>query len=94
MRDFYVSYADDIVIFSKTWQAHLVHVALVLERLQIYGLVCSLEKCHFGQRELAFPRHIIKSECNEAKSEHIRVMVKAQPPYTRKELQKFLGVYP
>lgn len=92
VHDFCLSYADDIVIFSNTWEDHLTHVALVLERLQIYGFACSLEKCHFGRRELAFLGHIIKSECNEAKPEHIRAVIEAQPPRTRKDLQKFLGI--
>lgn len=48
VHGFCLSYADGIVIFPKTWEEPLTHIALVIERLKIYGFVCFLEKCHFG----------------------------------------------
>lgn len=33
------------------WEKHRMHIDLVLERLQIYGLTCSLELCHVSRRE-------------------------------------------
>lgn len=61
VHDFCLSYAYNIVIFSRIWEEHLRHITLALGCLQIYGLVCSLEKCNFGRWALAFLGHLIKS---------------------------------
>ena len=45
---FALAYLDDIIIYSSDWESHLQHLALVLERLAIYGLTISPKKCNFG----------------------------------------------
>ena len=47
-------YLDDVIIFSKNWKEHLHHLSLVLERLTIHGLACSLDKCCFAKREVQY----------------------------------------
>ena len=32
---FAIAYLDDIIIYSHTWEEHLLHLSLVLERLEI-----------------------------------------------------------
>lgn len=54
-----LNYQDDIVIFSRTWAEHLTQIAIVLERLQIYGLACSLDKYHFRMKQLPFLGHTV-----------------------------------
>lgn len=41
-----------IMISSKSWADHLRHIALILEKLHIYTLFCSLDKCHFGMKQI------------------------------------------
>jgi hypothetical protein len=50
-------YLDDIIIFSRDHREHLVHLRLILERLQEYGLRCATEKCRFGVTELPYLGH-------------------------------------
>ena len=60
--DFVQVYLDDIIIYSETWEEHLIHLNKVLERLEKAGLKLSKEKCKFGETELEFLGHIISRD--------------------------------
>ena len=51
---FCYGYIDDIIIFSNTWEDHLVHVAEVLKRLSERRLRVALGKCRWGVQEVIF----------------------------------------
>lgn len=86
-----VVYLDDIIIFSESWEEHLGHLTLVLERLSFHNLTCSLSKCHFGKKNLEYLGHNVTDLGNEAKLEHVQGIVNMPTPSTRKALQKFIG---
>ena len=52
-------YLDDVIIYSKTYDEHLHHIAKILERLDIHGLTAAPDKWH-GSRPL--PREIGRRE--------------------------------
>ena len=64
----------------------------IFERLRIFSLTCSLEKCFFGHRDLEFLGYPITSSGNEAKTEHIRAIIDAATPQNRRVLRKFSGI--
>ena len=70
-RKFMIAYLDDLIVYSHTTEDHLNHLALIFERLKIYGLTCNLKKCHFGKTKLEYLGHIVTSEGNQAQPEHI-----------------------
>ena len=43
-------YIDDVLVVSKCWQDHVVHLECVFRALQEAGLKCKLSKCSFGKR--------------------------------------------
>lgn len=45
---FALVYIDDIVIFSKSFEEHILHVGKVLQSIKHSGLTLSPTKCHFG----------------------------------------------
>jgi hypothetical protein len=47
-------YQDDIIIYSKTWDEHIVHLRQVLARLREANITINLRKCYFGQREVSY----------------------------------------
>lgn len=56
-----VSYFDDIIIFSDTWDEHLDHVKEVLDRMKTAGLTVRPSKCKLGSFEIVCLGHIIGS---------------------------------
>src|SRR5208282_4344088 len=50
--DFVLAYIDDIVVFSRTYEEYLIHVAKVLDILSTAGLTLSEKKCHFGYTDV------------------------------------------
>jgi hypothetical protein len=53
---------DDILIYSKTYEEHLVHVKLVLQLLSRDQWKVRLSKCAFAQRKIAYLGHIISEQ--------------------------------
>ncbi len=47
-QSFALAYLDDTVIFSATWEEHLLHLEQVLTRLSRAGLTAKPEKCQLG----------------------------------------------
>ena len=92
MNEFVRSYLDDFMVYSNSLDEHLMHLGLIFERLRIYELTGSLEKCHFGHQSLEFLGYRITSAGNEAKVEHVRAILDAPMPRNRKDLRKFLGI--
>ncbi|KAI5720243.1 hypothetical protein M8J77_003912 [Diaphorina citri] len=89
--DICIIYLDDILIFSRTWDEHVTHVALVLERLQHSGLTVSLKKCQFGRASLEYLGHVITADGNFPMEKHFRAIKDREPPRNKKQLQSFLG---
>ena len=52
LRDlaFAVGFIDDVLIFSETWEDHLLHVAAVLDRVGGAGFTFNPAKCEIGKR--------------------------------------------
>lgn len=58
-QDFSATYLDDVVIFSRSWEEHLVHLWEVISQLQQVGLTVKLKKCQFGREQVDYLRHVI-----------------------------------
>ena len=50
---FVIVYLDDILIFSKTLDEHLLHINSVLERLREEKLLINLKKCNFTKKRVS-----------------------------------------
>ncbi|KAK7882011.1 hypothetical protein WMY93_028185 [Mugilogobius chulae] len=47
------AYLDDVVIYSNTWEDHLQHLTLVLEKIQQAGLTLNPSKCEWRRERLS-----------------------------------------
>ena len=59
LGSYVILYLDDILIFSKTSEDHVKHVAEVCRRLQISEFYIKISKCSFMVQELKFLGHIV-----------------------------------
>ena len=59
LRKSVLCFFDDILVFSKTFEEHLEHVAQVLTILQEKEWKVKMSKCAFAQQEIAYLGHVI-----------------------------------
>ncbi|KAJ8354748.1 hypothetical protein SKAU_G00223150 [Synaphobranchus kaupii] len=84
-------YIDDILIFSKTPQEHVLHVREVLQRLLENQLFVKAEKCSFHTSSVPFLSFIIMEGRIRADPTKVKAVTEWPQPSTRKHLQQFLG---
>lgn len=53
-------YLDDIIVFSRTFDEHMVHLSHVLGLPKAANVSLKLTKCRFAQRELLYLGYLIK----------------------------------
>ncbi|GBO39378.1 Uncharacterized protein K02A2.6 [Araneus ventricosus] len=65
--DFVFPYLDDILIASKSNQEHEIHLNLVLERLNTFGLRINISKSVFAVKEIKFLGYLITPQVKHFK---------------------------
>ena len=90
-REFSRPYIDDIVVYSKCWSDHLVHVDRVLETRGRAGLTANPLKCEWGGRKLVYLGHLVGSGTKAVPRDRAAAMANYVRPRTRRDLKSFLG---
>jgi hypothetical protein len=86
------AYIDDICIFSNTWQEHLTHCQIILDRLECAGLTVKPKKCQFGQTHVSYLGHIIGNGIVSPMQDKIQAVKEIPIPMTKKQVRAFLGL--
>ena len=85
-------YLDDIIIFSKDIEEHLVRLDEVLGRLEKAGLKLKPSKCDLLKSEVLFLGHVVSKEGIQPNPKLIEDIVNWHVPKNVKEIQQFLGL--
>ena len=94
LRDFNfaIAYLDDIIIFSKTPQEHLLHIRMVFEKLKSANLSVKKSKCSFFSKEIQYLGHILSTTGIRPLPARTHAIQHMQPPTTPKQARAFLGL--
>lgn len=84
-------YLDDIVVFSETFEEHVVRLGTVLQRLEDAGLKVELSKCEFFKERVVFLGHEISARGVAVDPEKIAAVENWPKPQVLREVRKFLG---
>jgi hypothetical protein len=62
LRRYVLVFFDDILIYSKTWPEHVMHLREVLSILRAHQLLVRRDKCEFGLDSISYLGHIISNQ--------------------------------
>ena len=85
-------YLDDVIILGRSFSEHLHNLRDVFDRFREAGLKLKPSKCTFGQKEVAFPGHIVSDKGVATDPAKVAAITNWPTPRSRKEVQQFLGL--
>ena len=83
---------DDIIIYSKFFNDHLIHLRKVFELLQSVGLRLNRTKCEFFKNKIDYLGYIVSEEGIAPNTKKIESITTYPEPTNQKELGSFLGL--
>lgn len=87
-----IVFFDDILVFSPTYEQHLIDLRKVFQLLQAEHWHIKLSKCHFAQEKLSYLGHIISAEGIATDPVKVDAIVTWPVPSNARELRSFLGL--
>ena len=85
-------YLDDILVFSRSKEAHLKDLQTVLERLRQHQFYAKVSKCHFGLSELPFLGHVVSAEGVKVDPKKTASVRDWPVPQSMEDVRRFLGL--
>jgi hypothetical protein len=91
LDDCVIVYLDDILIFSKSHEEHIIHVKQVFDVLRKEQLFLKLSKCEFGKTSLIYLGHIVGGGELKIDPSKVKVILEWSRPSNVTEVRSFLG---
>ena len=85
-------YLDDILVFSKTFQDHILRLERLFSRLSDIGVKLKGSKCHLCLPSVEFLGHHISADGIQTMPDKVTAIQNAALPKTQKDLRAFLGL--
>ena len=82
---------DDVIVYSKTEEEHLVRLRTVLEQFMEHGLKLKPSKCNFFHTEISYLGHKVSAAGMELGTEGLKGIAEIAPPAMYTQVRKFLG---
>ena len=89
---FVVVYFDDILIYSRTIDDHVMHVRKVLEILRVEKLYANLKKCSFCMDRVNFLGFVVSSKCLDVDVEKVKAIREWPTPTNISQVRSFHGL--
>ncbi|OBZ80903.1 Retrovirus-related Pol polyprotein from transposon 17.6 [Choanephora cucurbitarum] len=88
---FVLIYIDDALIFSTSFDNHLVHLETILKKAAQAGLSLSVTKCKFGYKEIPVLGHILSTDGFKMDQKKIRKVQEYPTPVNLTALNRFIA---
>ena len=86
-----IIYFDNVIVFSKTLEEHVIRLRAVFEKLKQVGLKCKPSKCEFFRQELTYLGHVVSKEGIQTDPKKVKAIPKCPIPTNLTEVRSFLG---
>ncbi|KAJ8028019.1 hypothetical protein HOLleu_30140 [Holothuria leucospilota] len=84
-------YIDDIIIYARTFDEHIVRLREVIGRLRDAGLKLKPSKCELFRKKVKYLGHVVSEKGVEADPEKVESVVKWPTPRSVKDVRRFIG---
>jgi hypothetical protein len=91
LDDCVIVYLDDILIFSKSREEHVMHAKQVLDVLKKEKLFLKMSRCEFGKNSLVYLGHIVGGGELKIDPSKVKVILDWPKPNNVTEVRIFLG---
>ncbi|CAF2035716.1 unnamed protein product [Rotaria magnacalcarata] len=88
----FLVYIDDVVIFSPTFEQHIIDLEKVFQALQSANLILKAAKCQFCRRDLRYLGHIITQNGIKPDPDLVKSVTNFPQSKKIKDVQSFLGL--
>ncbi|CAF3989661.1 unnamed protein product, partial [Rotaria sordida] len=85
-----LAYLDDVIIYSPTFDQHLIHLDDILNRLNDANFRLNVNKCHIAKTSIDYLGHRIEHGNIRPNAENIRALLETVQPTTAKEIFRFV----
>ena len=92
MEKFAHVHLNDLVIFSDTWEEHLVYLEAMLGKLQVFRLTVNMTKCQWAMAECTYLGHVVGAGQDQPEINKLEAVEKFPVPKTKREVRSFLGL--
>ncbi|CAF3979391.1 unnamed protein product, partial [Adineta steineri] len=90
-RDFSQVFLDDIIIYSRTFDEHMIHLRLAFDTLAKEKLVLNASKCELAVEKVVILGHSVSATSIAPTNDAIQAILDLTEPRTLKQANKFLG---
>ncbi|MDF3675425.1 reverse transcriptase domain-containing protein, partial [Enterobacter hormaechei] len=90
--EFFIVYLDDVLIFSKTLEQHLVHIHKVFDKLREEKLLINLKKCSFVKKELVYLGFLVLAKGLKMDLEKVKAILEWPTPRSETKVRYFHGL--
>ena len=85
-------YIDDIIVYSDTWEQHLLRIRALLERLVQAQLAVNLSKSEFAHAHVTYLGHVVGQGHVGPVTAKVEAVMNFPAPANKKKLMRFLGM--
>lgn len=88
---FCVNYLDDILIFSKSFEEHIIHLEALFNAIKEEGFHLKFVKCNFASQSIKYLGHLLGSNSVQPLDDNLSAINDFPTPKTRRNVRQFLG---
>jgi hypothetical protein len=79
-RKFLLIFFDDLLIYSQTWEEHLVHLEEILSIMEEQSFYAKESKCDFGMKKILYFGHMVSAQGVKVHRDRIHAILNWSPP--------------